>query len=195
MEQALLHIDQMYANMGGTNILAPLSNAIDKLSIGQKQTRIFMLTDGQVSDREAVIKKANTKKDSIRVHTFGIGNGCDVDMVKSMAKMGRGSCSLVGDDVENLNGLVVTALARASEPSLQDCKLEFGKVSEDLGEVFRNQLLTRCRIISRADFETLQLKFNCKKDPVTGKPIEMVYLSAHFDRVEEGFGLFKLAAC
>jgi len=34
MEQALSHIEQMYANMGGTNILAPLSNAIDKLSVG-----------------------------------------------------------------------------------------------------------------------------------------------------------------
>jgi len=153
-----------------------------------------MLTDGQVDDRESVINKANTKKDNIRVHTFGVGNGCDVDMVRRMAKMGRGSCSLVGDDVANLNGLVVTALARASEPSLQDCKLEFAKVSEDLGEVFRNQLLTRCKIISRADFESLQLKFTCQKDPVTGKPIEMQYQSSHFDRVEEGFGLFKLAA-
>ena len=86
-------------------------------------------------------------------------------MVKSMAKMGRGSCSLVGDDVDNLNGLVVTALARASEPSLEGCKLVFGADTEDLGEVFRNQLLTRCKIISRAQFEALSLKFTSQKDP------------------------------
>jgi len=36
----------MSADMGGTNILAPLSNAIEKLAIGHKETRIFMLTDG-----------------------------------------------------------------------------------------------------------------------------------------------------
>ena len=48
-------------------------------------------------------------------------------MVKQIAKMGRGSCSLVGNDVDNLNGLVITALARASEPSLKACKLVFGK--------------------------------------------------------------------
>lgn len=161
--------------MGGTNILAPLTYSIEKLAANQKETRIFMLTDGQVENRDVVIKKANTKKDNIRVHTFGIGNGCDVDMVKAMAKNGRGSCSLVGDDVENLNGLVVTALSRASEPSLKGCKLEFAKHTEDIGEVFRNQLLTRCKIISRADFDSLTLKFTCKKDPVTGKPIEMQY--------------------
>ena len=194
MEKAVSHISDMYANMGGTNILAPLSNAIDKLAVGHKETRIFLLTDGQVSDRDAVIKKANTRKDNIRVHTFGIGNGCDVDMVKSMAKVGRGSCSLVGDDVDNLNGLVVTALARASEPSLEGCKLVFGSDTEDLGEVFRNQLLTRSKIISRAEFEALQLKFTSLKDPSTGKPIEQQFSSAHFDMVNEGFGLFKLAA-
>lgn len=126
-----------------------------------------------MSDRDAVIKKSNTKKDNIRIHTFGIGNGCDIDMVKSMAKMGRGSCSLVGDDVDNLNGLVVTALARASEPSLEGCKLVFGADTEDLGEVFRNQLLTRCKIISRAQFEALSLKFTSQKDPSTGKPIDL----------------------
>ena len=52
--------------------------------------------------------------------------------------MGRGSCSLVGDDIENLNGLVVTALARASEPSLKACKLVFGDKTFSLGEIFRN---------------------------------------------------------
>jgi len=46
MEKALSHINDMYANMGETNILAPLTNAIDKLSTGHKETRVFMLTDG-----------------------------------------------------------------------------------------------------------------------------------------------------
>lgn len=46
MQEALNHINDMSANMGGTNILAPLSQAIDKLATGHKQTRIFMLTDG-----------------------------------------------------------------------------------------------------------------------------------------------------
>jgi hypothetical protein len=46
--------------MGGTNILAPLSHAIDHLALGHRQVRIFLLTDGGVSDREAVIRKSNT---------------------------------------------------------------------------------------------------------------------------------------
>lgn len=164
------------------------------MAVEHPQTRIFMLTDGQVDDRDRVIKKSKTGKDNVRIHTFGIGNGCDADMVKQMANKGRGSCSLVGDADDNLNGLVVTALARAIEPSLADCKLVFGDKTENIGELFRNQLVTRTKIISRQKFEELKLTFTCSKDPITLQPINMSFESSHFDRVEEGFGLFTLAA-
>jgi uncharacterized protein YegL len=103
--------------------------AIDKLSQYQKQTRIFLLTDGEVSNREKVIAKSQTGKDNIRVYTFGIGSGCDVDMVEKIAKNGRGSCSLVidNDDSTTLKALVIAALKHASDLSLQNCSLSFGK--------------------------------------------------------------------
>ena len=55
MELALKHVESMQADMGGTNILAPLSNAIKILTPIEKQGRIFLLTDGQVEDRAACI--------------------------------------------------------------------------------------------------------------------------------------------
>ena len=108
LEKALLYIEQMTADMGGTNILEPLNYAMDSLAIGPRETRIFPLTDGQVENRDAVVEKASSSTENVRIHTFGIGDGCDAEMVKNMAF--RGSCSLV-KDVEDLNGLVVTALA------------------------------------------------------------------------------------
>jgi hypothetical protein len=62
--------------------------------------------------------------------------------------------------VKNLNGLVVTALARASEPSLQGCQLVFGDST----------------------------------DPITQQPINLSFKASDFSRVEEGFGLFTIAA-
>jgi hypothetical protein len=84
-----------------------------------------LLTDGEVINRYTVIDTALTRKENIRIHTFGIGNGCDKGMVQQVAVNGRGTWSLVQDADDNLKGLVVTALARASEPSLQGCKLNF----------------------------------------------------------------------
>ena len=72
----------MCADMGGTNILDPLTEAIKNLAPNHKETRIFLLTDGQVEDRVKVIATADTKNDNIRVHTFGIGYGCDRNMVQ-----------------------------------------------------------------------------------------------------------------
>ena len=43
--------------------------------------RIFLLTDGQVDNPSAVISQARALNDNIRIHTFGIGSGCDKKMV------------------------------------------------------------------------------------------------------------------
>jgi hypothetical protein len=86
-------------------------------------------------------------------------------MVQEIAKKGRGSCSLVGNEVDNLNGLVVTALSRAFEPSLQGCTLQFGGETINFGEVFRNQIISKFKIISRQEFENLKISFKCF-DPV-----------------------------
>ena len=62
--------------------------------------------------------------DDVKVFTFGIGDGCDADLVKRAAKAGRGSDSIVKDGNSNdLKVKVINALRKASDPSLQKCTL------------------------------------------------------------------------
>ena len=42
----------MTANFGGTDIYNPLSDVITKTNENDKETRIFLLTDGDVSNRD-----------------------------------------------------------------------------------------------------------------------------------------------
>ena len=81
MKRALMHIDQMEADMISTEILEPLSHAIDDLAPGHKEVRIFLLTDGEIDDKEKVIEKCNTGSDKIRIHTFGIGSGSKISVL------------------------------------------------------------------------------------------------------------------
>ena len=91
----------MSADMGGTEILAPLKKAQlmevpgafrdynkwlkDQILNNEKypiplkhmQKRIFLLTDGQVGNAYYVSEQAKLGNDVIRTHTFGIGSGCD----------------------------------------------------------------------------------------------------------------------
>ena len=54
-----------------------------------------MLTDGEAWDKDDVIKTTKKLPKNVKIHTFGIGNGCDEKMVKQIAEIGRGSCNIV----------------------------------------------------------------------------------------------------
>ena len=82
-----------------------------------------MLTNGREDRFKELFQNPSNKT---QIYTFGIGNGCDINMLQRIAKDGRGACSLIGDNVLGLNGLVITALARASYQSLQGLELAFG---------------------------------------------------------------------
>ena len=57
--------------------------------------------------------------DNIKVFSFGIGSGCDKDLVNRMAISGRGSSSIIEDgDSKELKVKVINALRKASDPAL-----------------------------------------------------------------------------
>ena len=118
--------------MGGTNILKPIQSAYSTIDLCKSEepnydgivteARIFVLTDGQVANRDEVINYP--LKDGCRIHTLGIGPGCDQTLVRELAKTGRGSCSLIRDLNEgSLSAEVVQALGKAMHPSLKKCSL------------------------------------------------------------------------
>lgn len=143
------------------------------------------------------------------MHSFGIGNDCDRNLVKGSAKAGRGSYSFVRDGEKELNKLVVKSLARSIEPSLQGCHLSLVaenkadesksvNIAEDLGEVFRNDLIFRSQIfVSRDQFESLKFGFTCERDPLTREPFSLEFSSTAFKEITERSqveGMFKMAA-
>jgi len=88
---------------------------------------------------------------------------------------------------------VITSLKHAFEPSLQACELTLAGEKISLGEVSRNQSLTRCKIISRAEFESLIFSFIFAYiDPMTRKPTEYSFKREDFKKVENS-GLFHFA--
>jgi hypothetical protein len=57
MPQILSEISVFAANFGGTNILDPLKKATE-LDIGKRKRRVFLLTDGEVENKDQVIAQA-----------------------------------------------------------------------------------------------------------------------------------------
>lgn len=86
-----------------------------------RNKKIFLLTDGAVTNPDSVIQLARASADNARIHSFGVGYGCSKFLVKEVAKAGRGSYSFVDEKSENLKGKVISALRKATEPSLKNC--------------------------------------------------------------------------
>lgn len=98
IEQAKHHTARMKADMGGTNIYNPLKHIIESqtdrpciLLPNNKLEKIFILTDGEVDDTQAIISllaKEHHKKR--KIYTLGIGNTVQRELIESVAEVGAG---------------------------------------------------------------------------------------------------------
>lgn len=150
-------IGNFQADFGGTELDQPIKAARQLLDDGKsaKNARIFVLTDGQVYDRDNVYKQVEDLPPHLRISTFGIGRSFDEQLVTRVAEKGRGSISRIYDlDQGSLSAAAVLALNRAMYPSLPGCKMSWtGEDETKLNEVFYNQLISSFRIFKLSAFD------------------------------------------
>jgi von Willebrand factor A domain-containing protein 5 len=107
--RAVTLINKFEANMGGTNIYSPLSEIFcTKPEIDYPRT-IFLLTDGQVNNPEAIVQLIQGNSNNCRVNGFGIGNDVDTSLIKRAAKAGGGSAHFI-TNAQEIGKKVITAL-------------------------------------------------------------------------------------
>ena len=119
-------INGLDADMGGTNISGPLDSIYkdDKYSKINLSKNIFLLTDGQVHDREQCVNLITTNSNKFRIHALGIGDSFDKVLIERSGKLGKGSSSFV-EDVEKINSAVIETLNKCLRPYLIDIKFYF----------------------------------------------------------------------
>lgn len=140
-----------------------------------------MLTDGCVGDPESVCQLAAEHSDTIRVFTFGLGSGCDKNLVIGAARAGRGTHTIVEDGSADLNGQVIRALSNAMEPSLKGASHGWmGKANDQAQELYRNSLLTSTKVFSASEFESVSFFFRTEEDPVTKQKIDLTFGKVDF---------------
>ena len=109
------------------------------------------------------------------------------------AKAGRGCYNFADDNSTDLSGQVISALNKASQPSLKDCSYSFFGQEVKLGEVFRDQLVQSYQIVSKAEFEKAKVNFKSAMDPMTHHKMELKFSRSDFEEAND-MPLFKIAA-
>ncbi|KAM9318295.1 von Willebrand factor A domain-containing protein 5A-like [Pholidichthys leucotaenia] len=109
MEEALKKVEQMDADLGGTEILKPLNHIYSQPLIPNQPRQLFVFTDGEVGNTNQVIDLVKKNSSSHRCFSFGIGNGASADLINGMAKEGGGQAQFI-TETERMEPKVMQSL-------------------------------------------------------------------------------------
>ncbi len=113
LAEATKHVEGLEADLGGTEILPALKHVFDAERRPGVPRQVFVLTDGEVSNTDAVIALARQHAGDTRVFTFGIGAGASHHLVEGLARAGEGAAEFIAPG-ERIEGKVhAAALPRA----------------------------------------------------------------------------------
>jgi Ca-activated chloride channel family protein len=130
LEEATRQLESWDADLGGTELLAPLQ-AVLAVSSAALPRRVMLLTDGQVANEAACIALAAKHAAAVRMFTFGIGYGASEQLVKGLARASGGKAEFIHPN-ERIEPVVMRQFARAAAPSLNNVRLDWGGLRPEL---------------------------------------------------------------
>ncbi|HOY68488.1 MAG TPA: VWA domain-containing protein, partial [Candidatus Ozemobacteraceae bacterium] len=128
LDAAVKQIRGIDADLGGTEILKALERVEEMVS--EARYELLVLTDGQVSNEEAVLNWATKQRSRCRVFSFGIGAGASEYLVKGMARCGGGSAEFIFPG-ERIEPKVLRQFTRIGSPVVTDLSIDWGLAGAD----------------------------------------------------------------
>uniref|UniRef100_H0X414 von Willebrand factor A domain-containing protein 5A n=1 Tax=Otolemur garnettii TaxID=30611 RepID=H0X414_OTOGA len=124
MTEALERVRLMRADLGGTEILAPLQNIYRVPSISGHPLQLFVFTDGEVNDTYSVIKEVGMNKHKHRCFSFGIGEGASTSLIKGIAQASRGTAEFITGR-ERMQSKALRTLKNSLQPAVEDLSVSW----------------------------------------------------------------------
>jgi hypothetical protein len=124
LKAASEHVTGLQADLGGTEILPALTFALEQPRHPSLPRHIVVLTDGEVTNTDAVMALASKHAADARVFTFGIGAGASQHLVRGLARAGRGAAEFIYPG-ERIEKKVVRQFAMLLSPALADMRVEW----------------------------------------------------------------------
>jgi len=133
LKEAIRHVESFDANLGGTEMLAPIKGTLDR-RYKDMPLDVFLVTDGQIWNSAELFNYLNSEiqvnKAPVRVFTLGIGNDVSHSLIEGVARAGNGFSQSVGNN-EKFENKVVRMLKAGLTPHISDYTLEVKYDDED----------------------------------------------------------------
>jgi Ca-activated chloride channel family protein len=124
LEEAKAFAERIDANMGGTNILAPLEDILRGTS-DERPRQLLLMTDGQVSNEAQVIALCERHAATSRVFSFGIGAGVSELLVRETARVSNGAAEFIYPG-ERIEPKVLRMFGRVNSPAFKETRVDWG---------------------------------------------------------------------
>ena len=111
-------IENLKADLGGTNIYSPLKDIYDSFEVYDKiylPRNIFLLTDGEIDDKKSTLAIIENNSDLYSIYSIGIGKFFDRDLIKNAGIIGKGNYNFC-ENIKGLNEVIATEVFKACNP-------------------------------------------------------------------------------
>lgn len=119
MEEALKKVEEMGADLGGTEILRPLEHIYSQPCILNHPRQLFVFTDGEVWNTKDIMNLVKKNSGSHRCFSFGIGEGASSALINGLAKEGGGHAQFI-TGTDRMQPKVMQSLRFALQPAVVD---------------------------------------------------------------------------
>ena len=130
LAEAAAFVASVDADMGGTEILPALQHVVSQRVIEGLARQVVLLTDGEVSNTDAVIALAKRNAGTTRFFMFGIGAGASQHLVSAVARASGGAAEFIAPG-ERIEPKVMRQFKRLLAPAFLDARVRWpGSVTE-----------------------------------------------------------------
>ena len=158
INETLKIIDNLQADLGGTNIFKPLNYIYDnKNNLDIKLPKyIFFLTDGRVNNESSTLELIEKNNSIYSIFSIGIGKRFDENLIKNAGIIGKGNYNFC-PEIEKLNSIISSEVSKATssfisdftmQNSLQNEKLELKQETNISQNIRNNQIINSAYIIN-----------------------------------------------
>lgn len=122
-DRALAYVRQG-ANLGGTELYPPLEAVLSVAPPPGVVRNVILLTDGQVTNEQAVIDLARKHRAHNRIFSFGIGAAASSFLVKGIARASGGAAEFISAG-ERIDDKVLRTFGRLASPAVTDVSIDW----------------------------------------------------------------------
>jgi Ca-activated chloride channel family protein len=131
LDDAGRKIAAMQADLGGTEMLKPLTHALEGLSASAESRHIILITDGQIGNESDCLELARKHAKRCRIFTFGVGNGVSEHLLRGLARASGGQAEFIHPN-ERIEPKVLRQIGRIASASISNVRIDWGNLKTDL---------------------------------------------------------------